>query len=292
MIPPRRLLISGGGIKVVAVVGALKVLLTKNKLANLKEVSGVSAGAWMAFMIACKTPIEVIERLIIELDFGMVRNLSVDTVMTFPETFGLDDGSKFTQLLEKVFRLVLKVDPNLTFADMKSNIAFRCWATDLVTLKLREFSRAQTPTVKIIDALRASCALPFYFTPFTDPLTGNLLSDGAIQGGMPLHILTEEELKETLSIGFTDYVGKRANPTDIMEFANSVMSIPVNLQKEILHVWKHHIIRIPIDNYPSWNFEASREDREMLMKKGSDAALHWLDRPHGRKITRRHSWCL
>ena len=123
-------------------------------------------------------------------------------------------------------------------------------------------------------------------------LTGNLLSDVAIQGGMPLHILTEAELKETLSIGFVEYVGKRANPLDIMEFANSVMSIPVNLQKDILHVWRHHIIRIPIDNYPSWNFEASREDREMLMKKGYDAALHWLDIPHGRKITRRHSWCL
>ena len=61
MIPPRRLLLSGGGMKVVAIVGAIKALQAKNALYSLKEVCGVSAGAWMAFMMACKTPIEVIQ---------------------------------------------------------------------------------------------------------------------------------------------------------------------------------------------------------------------------------------
>lgn len=45
MIPPRHIVISGGGIKVVSIVGALKKLDEAGLLKNVKEVSGVSAGA-------------------------------------------------------------------------------------------------------------------------------------------------------------------------------------------------------------------------------------------------------
>ena len=294
MIPPRRLLLSGGGMKVVAIVGAIKTLLAKNTLHCLKEVCGVSAGAWMAFMMTCKTPIEVIERLTLELDFGIMRNLNVDTLMGFPEVFGLDDASKFTDLLEKIFRLVLKIEPAVTFATMKSDIAFRCWAIDLVTAEPREFSVHTTPNVKIIDALRASCALPFYFTPFPDPITGHLLSDGGIQGGLPIQNLSDDEKRESLCIGFSQSYPANTlqNPQHLGEFINSVLrSAIISNNEKILEVWNHHILRISID-YPVWNFEASREDREILMKKGSDAACNWLKVHHGCHISRRHSWTL
>jgi NTE family protein len=294
MIPPRRLLLSGGGMKVVAIVGAIKTLQAKNALQSVKEVCGVSAGAWMAFMMACKTPIEVIERLTLELDFGIMRNLNVDTVMGFPEVFGLDDASKFTDLLGKIFRLVLKIDPLITFSGMKSDIAFRCWAIDLVTAEPREFSVHTTPNVKIIDALRASCALPFYFTPFPDPVTGNLLSDGGIQGGLPIQNLSDDEKRETLCIGFSQVspANRLENPQHLGEFINYVLrSAIISNNDKILEEWNHHILRISID-YPVWNFEASREDREILMKKGSDAASIWLKAYHGSRISRRHSWAL
>ena len=294
MIPPRRLLLSGGGMKVVAIVGAIKTLQAKNALQSVKEVCGVSAGAWMAFMMACKTPIEVIERLTLELDFGIMRNLNVDTVMGFPEVFGLDDASKFTDLLGKIFRLVLKIDPIITFSGMKSDIAFRCWAIDLVTAEPREFSVHTTPNVKIIDALRASCALPFYFTPFPDPVTGNLLSDGGIQGGLPIQNLSDDEKRETLCIGFSQVspANRLENPQHLGEFINYVLrSAIISNNDKILEEWNHHILRISID-YPVWNFEASREDREILMKKGSDAASIWLKAYHGSRISRRHSWAL
>jgi predicted acylesterase/phospholipase RssA len=91
-------MLSGGGIKVVALVGSIKVLHEKGLDKTVKEYCGVSAGAWMAFMLACKIPVEVLERLIMELDFGVIRNVSPDAILGFPETFGLDDGSKFIKL--------------------------------------------------------------------------------------------------------------------------------------------------------------------------------------------------
>jgi NTE family protein len=295
MIPPRRILLSGGGIKVVALVGSMKILHEKGLDKAVKEYCGVSAGAWMAFMLACKIPIEVLERLIMELDFGVIRNVSPDAILGFPETFGLDDGSKFIKLLEIIFKTILKIDPNITFAEMKSDILFRCWATDLTLRTLREFSKKETPSVRIIDALRATTAIPGYFTPHTDPITGNMLSDGGIQGNLPLHNLTDKECAETLAIGFlspSDDPQSRETPQDLMQFMKAVFDCLVHSRnEEVMVKWKHHILRISIGNYPSWNFEASREDRLMLLNAGAKSTKAWLHNPlvSSRTILRRNS---
>ena len=288
-------MLSGGGIKVVALVGSIKTLHEKGLDKAVKEYCGVSAGAWMAFMLACKIPVEVLERLIMELDFGVIRNVSPDAILGFPETFGLDDGSKFVNLLEIIFRTILKIDPNITFGEIKSDILFRCWATDLTTRSLREFSKKDTPTVRVIDALRATTAIPGYFTPHTDPITGNMLSDGGIQGNLPLHILTNEECAETLAIGFTsaaDDAQARETPQDFMQFMKAVFDCLIHSRnEEVMLRWKHRILRISIGNYPSWNFEASREDRQMLLAAGAKSTKNWLLSPLSRTrlVLRRNS---
>ena len=81
MIPPRRLVLSGGGIKVISIVGALKVLEEKKCLRSLREVSGVSAGAWLGFMIAGGLSIGSIEKMVLDLDFGVIRNLTPDAFL-------------------------------------------------------------------------------------------------------------------------------------------------------------------------------------------------------------------
>jgi predicted acylesterase/phospholipase RssA len=230
-----------------------------------------------------------------ELDFGVIRNVSPDAILGFPENFGLDDGSKFINLLEIIFRTILKIDPNITFGDMKSDILFRCWATDLTLRTPREFSKKETPSVRIIDALRATTAIPGYFTPHTDPITGNMLSDGGIQGNLPLHNLTNEECAETLAIGFlspSDDAQSRETPQDLMQFMKAVFDCLIHSRnEEVMVKWKHHILRISIGNYPSWNFEASREDRLMLFNAGVKSTNAWLLNPFAstRTILRRNS---
>lgn len=294
MIPPRKLVLSGGGIKVVSMVGSLKILEERGLLKKLKEASGVSAGAWLAFMISCGLSTKKIEKLVLELDFGVIRNLSPDAILGFPETFGLDDGTSLRNFLETIMRIVIQIDPKSTFGDLKGDIKFRCWATDLNTSSIREFSLEKTPTVRIVDALYASMAIPFYFIPAKDTVTGHMLSDGGIQGSLPLHHLTDEECSECLAIGFCKNGPLREEaPQDLMGFANSIFSSILHIHNEtVIQKWSHKIIRIPVDEFSSWNFEASREDRQILIKKGIDATINWLQaKGHGsRKILRRHSF--
>lgn len=296
---PKRLIFSGGGIKVVSLLGSLLVLEEKGRLKKVKEVCGVSAGAWLAFMVATGYPIVKIQELILSLDFSVIRNMTPEALIGFPETFGIDDGGHLVKFLESLAKVALKLDPHTTFAEFKGLYTFRCWATDLTTRSIREFSASKTPTVRIIDALRASMALPLYFTPLTDPITGHMLSDGGIQGNLPLHALTEDECGESLSIGFSLAVSDKASSEkpvkDFMGFVSAIFACLTHGRNDAnLIKWAHRIIRIPVDEYPSWNFEASREDREMLLSKGRLAALSWLKEPMNyitvkNQILRRHS---
>lgn len=299
MIPPRRIILSGGGIKVVSLVGALKVLEQKGFLKKANEVCGVSAGAFLGFLLATGISLKQIETLVLDLDFSIIRNLKPEGFLEFPERFGIDDGTQFVKFLESIFRVVLKVDPHLTFLEFaalkrKGQLNFRCWATDLNTYTIREFSLKVTPSVRIIDALRASMALPLYFTPSIDPLTGHMLTDGGIQGNLPLHHLTEDECNESISLGFSSGSLKSVDgvmPQDLTGFINSIFSCLVHSRnEEQLKKWSHRILKISVDEYPSWNFEASREDRIMLLSKGSESALKWSNHTaFTRIIERRYS---
>jgi predicted acylesterase/phospholipase RssA len=137
--------------------------------------------------------------------------------------------------------------------------------------------------------------LPLYFTPIVDPITGHLLSDGAIQGNLPLHYLTESECEDTIGLGFSyssDHIKANNAAGDFMTFLSGIIStITRSRNEEFMKKWGHKILRVPIDEYPSWNFEASRNDRSMLFQKGKDAATEWIQNVYcgSRKIKRRNS---
>lgn len=294
-IPPKYLILSGGGVKVVSIVGAIKALEARGLLTNLKDVSGVSAGAWLAFMVSAGLSIQTLESLVLGFEFSHIRNLNPEALMSFPETLGLDDGTNLIKFLESIFRVAIKISPTVTFAEFNalnlSKIKFRCWATDLKEFTTCEFSLEETPNVRIIDALRASMALPLYFTPVIHPSSGNLLSDGGIQGSLPIHALTEEERDNCIGIGFSEESEKK-NPSDLMSFMSALFSCLIHSRHEaILSKWYSSIIKIPIYNTASWDFEISREQRVALVKNGYDAGLQWISNKYAgaRKILRRHS---
>lgn len=297
MIPPKHIVLSGGGVKVFSFVGALKILDKENLLRNVKEYCGVSAGAWLSFMLAAGANLGVLEKMILDMDFGVIRNMTTESLIEFPETFGFDNGYNLIKLLKSITRVVLKLDPTITFGEFSkvSKCNFRCWATDLNMLTAREFSSRETPDVKIIDALRASMSLPLYFTPTLDPVTGNMLTDGGIQGNMPLHMLSDEECETSLALGFSNGSNQptgNACPQDLPGFINSMLCTLVQYRNEhITSRWKHRILRVPVDEYASWNFEASRDDRQMLLDKGASASEKWVKSigSFSRKISRRHS---
>ena len=201
-IPPRRLVISGGGMRAVAHIGAVQVLEERGLLKGIKECVGVSAGAMFSFCLCIGYTMKEIEKIITEFDFQLIRSISPETLVEFPTAFGIDDGANLLRFLHSLMRQ-RNIDPNVTFADLQTKMSFRCYATDLCTCTHREFSKEKTPTTKVTTGLQASMCLPSYFVPIQDPETGHMLVDGGVINNYPMSFLTPEEQAEAIGLSFS-----------------------------------------------------------------------------------------
>ncbi len=276
IIPPRRLVLSGGGMRAVAHIGALQVLEANGLLSHIQEYIGVSAGAFLAFCLTIGYTLKEIQQIVLSFDFHLIRNITPESMMEFPDMFGVDTGEKLLTLLHSVMR-IKNVSQEITFAELPKSL--RCFATDIYRCKVREFSREKTPTVKVTTALRASMCLPAYFIPVEDPITGHLLIDGGVMHNYPMGFLSKEEQDQSLGLCFTyDHTNVESIP-DIGSFFYQIFAcyyMPRSLQAQ--QKYKERTILIPCGHVPAWDFEAPPEDRQNLIKLGEKAAQDYIEK--------------
>jgi NTE family protein len=291
-IPPRRLLFSGGGIRVVSYVGVLRVLNEMQFLDHVQEFCGVSAGGLVALMLALGYKMSVLERFCFEYNFGNVRSIESENPFQILETFGIDSGENLEVLIHKILHHK-GFQPNATFQDLKSSgrtKSLRLWASDIQLLKPVEFSANATPTISIAFALRASMCIPIYFIPLKHPETNTYLVDGGVFDNYPIHYLTEQEASETLGVVFEH----SKTPIEIHELPEFIGAITSGYYRpsyqKLLEHYKDRTIVLPCAEFSSLHFEASVHERETLVDIGYRATKAFFTTAQYRlRLQRRHS---
>ena len=273
---PTRLCLSGGGIRTISYLGALEVFESEGLLRDIKEYLGVSAGAFIGFLFCIGYSLTEMKTIMSKFDFGEIRSISPEKLLEYDENFGVDDGEG----LMKLFASLLKIkglSPDLKFLELPSNKHLRIFASDLNTQSVREFSKIYTPQIKISDALRASMSLPFYFTPVRDSITNNLLTDGGVIANYPMVHLNNFEAQDALGLTFDDHERNSEEVKNILSYFHKIMScFWIKENREIYSRYSKNTVIIPCSTYPSWNFEATDEDKAYLFKCGQTAAKNFL----------------
>jgi NTE family protein len=290
-IPPRRLLLSGGGIRVISYVGVLQVLEEKGFLKGIREFCGVSAGSLLALMLALGYKLSVLERFCFEYDFSNVRSFEPENILDFLETYGVDDGSNLEKLLQKILHHK-GFKPNVTFEELEASgtvKSVRLWAADIQMLHPIEFSAKATPKMEVIFALRASMAIPMYFTPVRHPTTNTFLVDGGVFDNYPISYLTETEANETLGVAFE--FSKR--PVDVGHVGTFISLLSAGYYQpsyqRLIKQYMDRTICLPCAEQSALDFEASVEQRRQLVTIGRQAAETFFNTPPIRSLLRRHS---
>jgi len=291
LIPPYRITLSGGGLKGVAHVGALEVLFERGLLNALKEYVGISAGALVAFCLSIGTSLSALRMIVSLLDFGLVRDLDPETMINFPETFGLDTGANLEKLLKTILK-ASKLPVGLTFQELaaaQKGPALRIITMNLNTCMPQEFSAACTPTAEVVMAVKASMSIPIYFSPVRDPATQHYLSDGGVYFASPFKFLSDEERRHTLSIAFDDKHKLAESISTLQGFLMQLYySLDYHTAQELKAQWGANILYIDCGGVNLLQFEASQEDRIALMEAGRRSAEEFLRAP-GPKPVRRFS---
>ena len=194
------LALKGGGVKGIAYVGALKELNKRGHFKTVKRVSGTSAGALVALMIALKLSPEQIEDLMKDLDFRKFKKgWNPIRVLT---KYGLYTGEEIFTFIEKCYHASpLMLDRKLTFQGLKEagGRDLIVFASNLNENTLTEFSEHQTPDCIVAEAVRASMSIPIFFKgwKFTNSIPNDhIYVDGGVTFNYPLSFFDHPEFNE------------------------------------------------------------------------------------------------
>jgi NTE family protein len=219
--PFRNLVFQGGGIKVLAYHGALRVLEKEGILDQIERVAGASAGAAMATLFAMRLDVDEIIELYRTFDYDQITNFRSGLIPDHDSShnFLQRELERIQKSFASVTRLATKFgwySSEYGYKWMQDTIArychghgqatfaqFREWGfrdlyivvTNLTTHKAEIFSADTTPDVAVADAALMSQVLPILFeaVQFDGQMIGQ--GDHYLDGGLlvnyPLQLFDE-----------------------------------------------------------------------------------------------------
>jgi predicted acylesterase/phospholipase RssA len=178
---------SSGGVRVLGHVGVLAALIEAGMTGAIQEWWGCSGGALCALLGALGVSAAWLRDCVEALDLRLLGGVEEEMVADYFQTWGVNSGRGWIAYVGRVLETWEPGVATWTFADLaaaRPGVRFCVIATNLTRGCLDVFSATTTPDVRLLDALRASCAVPFFYTPWISA-SGEVFCDGAVVEQFP-----------------------------------------------------------------------------------------------------------
>lgn len=274
---PRIIVLSGGGVKAVAHIGALQRLEAAGTLAAVRTWVGLSAGAITALGVCLGYSLASLHDICDRFDFAALQDPAPQGFLAFLDNYGIDTGEKLTRFVAALLT-VRGFGADLTFAQLAeaTKKELRVVATNMTTGRAVIYSAATTPDARVVDGVRASMSLPFYFWPHRDA-AGHLLVDGGVHGFYPMNTLSVEEQKHALGIFIMQNVDEWKD-TGPDSYILRLYEITSQAKSELLaSAHKERTIVIKTPPISMIEFSLTVEQRTALYDSGTAAADTFLE---------------
>lgn len=187
-----KLIIGGGSYKGLAFIGSLHYLYKAGKIDKIDEFCGISIGSYIGVLIIIGFTPEEIFNEILEIDFKEVIDFDVDELLNKFTLNGNRVFKKFNEIFEK------KESKDITIAQFEQKYKTKI---NIVTTCINDRSTvifdSDSPTVKVLDAVIASCSVPFIFPPYY--INGKYYVDGDVRNA---HAQLNKKIDETTILIF------------------------------------------------------------------------------------------
>ena len=273
MVYAKHLVFAGGGPRCLSLLGSLEVLNKHKLLDNVKQYWGNSAGALMATMLSLNVPLPRIRQAFYDLDFTKFRDIDLGNIVSFGTNWGLDSGEAFIKNLKLILEDLKPGSSEYTLQELPN---LHITASDLTVTKPVILDSKSFPTLKLVDALRASTSIPFFYMPFRNPINNHLLVDGAVACNFPWILLPESIKKE--AIGFDYKISDTSKePANLSEFIPKILNFRDRCWRADLLKEHENVIVFNITGFPAWHLALKKEDRDELIKIGTETAEKWVN---------------
>ena len=217
----KNLALKGGGVKGIAYVGSLRELDKRGHYKTLERVSGTSAGALVALMVALRLSPDQIETLMKGLDFNAFKS-GWNPIRIFTK-YGLYSGDEILKFIHKCYAASpLKLENKATFKDFTDagGMDLIVFASNLNLHNITEFSNFATPGCIVAEAVRASMSIPVFFKSwkFSNGVPNDhIYVDGGVMFNYPLSFFDKPRFHENQLTINTETIGLFLEPKKIYE---------------------------------------------------------------------------
>lgn len=305
-LPPKTLVLGGGGLSCIAFTGALRRLEERHPgcMSGIDLYVGCSAGALLAFLFAMgMPPAEARDWCYARIIALSANELDLDGVFELVARLGIDDGARVDAIVAEALAL-WDLRPDVTFGGLARRTTKElvvCVAN--ITRCRREFLSARsTPDVPVALALRMTMAVPMLYTPVH--YRGAIYVDGGIVDNCPVSYwfsrmsrasrsADDATLAPALVLDLVSPVGRADASTlpTMWEYIGGVFNTTIGSTasrarrcraRAASHGDLAYVVVPPLTKYPffsagSMSFEMTTAAVEALDEAGYDAMCKWSE---------------
>jgi predicted acylesterase/phospholipase RssA len=185
------IVLSGGGMRGVIFIGALRYLYIENLHKNITHIAANSIGSFVALCITFKLTIEEIEQIIYESKED--NNLCYVPTKNYYKIISHLGLFSITNFMEHLRNLIYKKYPDIkdvTFKEASKRFGINLYfsTTNINRCENRIFSIEDTPDISVFTACEASMAIPLIFNPVI--IEGEYYYDGGFTNNFPIKIFS------------------------------------------------------------------------------------------------------
>lgn len=198
--PKNTLVLTSGGILGVTYGGVFRCMEERGiSLDSFTEIYGTSTGALVGLLVVCGMSYVNIRRLLINLPVKKLFQITSEGLLGFADYQGIDRGNGLRSICKHILSRIFK-NPNLTLGELgqRTGKHFVVNATNVRRGESVILGTIETPDVRVEDAVLASAAIPFLYSPVR--LNDMVLVDGGVTHSLLLHLVPKEDIPNTIAV--------------------------------------------------------------------------------------------
>lgn len=264
----KNLTLCGGGVKGIALIGALYALDSLKYLDKIENFTGTSVGGLIIALHALGySPAELYDFIKV-FDLNKIKNISILNI----HLFGFDTGSNFEYVIKKLIKSK-GCNENITLKELydKTNKKIMLTTVCLNTMELCYLSHETFPELEVMTAIRMTTSIPFIFCPVS--YKNKLYVDGGCMDNFPISVF-KNNISETIGILLVDSqntIDKIDNLETyifrILECMNAGMTCKLNQGYEL------NTVEIHVENISFINYDISHDIKDQLFIQGYQSLM-------------------
>jgi NTE family protein len=263
--------ISGGGIKGFAGLGALTKLKELDIIDEPDIYCGTSAGACISFLLNIGYSALDIYDILSDLDMSLMIRSNLDNI--FEDTaFGLNLCDPIIYVIGQFIKKK-KLSIKITFEDLFKLTNKKLIITGVCVndISLHYFSVDTTPQMEILKAITISISIPIIFKPCF--YNNKLWIDGGVMNNYPIDIFNDK-LNDVIGIYMDEEYLNYDFFEDMQSYASQVLKgIFKGMNYKKIELYKDYTIHIQSKNY-SFGIEMTKNEIKELFISGYNTVLH------------------